>query len=163
MRKRLLAAVVTLSLVPAWTAYSQSAIYLVRHAEKVDNSEDPPLSEAGKARAQSLAKLLRDSGIKAIFSSSYQRNVNTARPLAQGLRIQPIIMHPHDFDGMMQHMRGEFAEDPVLIVGHSDTVPAMIKKLGHPQEITLDHGEYDNLFVLIPRPEGPPVFLRLRF
>ena len=150
-------------LIPAGAAFSQSVIYLVRHAEKVDDSEDPPLSEAGQARARSLANLLKDTGIKAIFSSSYQRNVNTARPLAQALNIQPIIMHPHDFDGMMQRIRSEFTGAPVLIVGHSDTVPAMIKKLGHPQEITLDHNEYDNLFVLVPKKEGGPVFVRLRY
>jgi acetylornithine deacetylase/succinyl-diaminopimelate desuccinylase-like protein len=89
--------------------------------------------------------------------------VDTAKPLAKTLGIQPIIMHPHDFDGMMQRIRGEFGDDPVLIVGHSDTVPAMIKKLGHAQEITLDHDEYDNLFVLVPKKDGGPVFVRLRF
>jgi len=163
MKMCLMLSLLMVMLFPAGEAFSQSAIYLVRHAEKVDNSKDPPLSEAGQTRAQSLAKLLGDSGIKAIFSSSYQRNVDTARPLAEALKIQPIIMHPHDFDGMMQRMHDEFTKDPVLIVGHSDTVPAMIKKLGHPQEIALDHDEYDNLFVLIPKKEGPPVFVRLRF
>jgi hypothetical protein len=35
--------------------------------------------------------------------------------------------------------------------------------LGHTAEIKIPETEYDNLFVLFPKIEGPPTVLRLRF
>jgi len=50
------------------TAAAQSTIFIVRHAEKT-GGDDPELSEAGRARAESLATVLKDAGITAIYNS----------------------------------------------------------------------------------------------
>jgi len=42
-----------------------------------------------------------------------------------------------------------------LLVGHTGTVPALLKALGHPVEIKIPETEFDNLFVLIPKPTAP--------
>ncbi|MEK7379549.1 MAG: hypothetical protein AAB075_00895, partial [Gemmatimonadota bacterium] len=44
-------------------------VYLVRHAEKVDDSRDPLLSPAGTVRAQLLAGMLTDAGITHVWST----------------------------------------------------------------------------------------------
>jgi len=52
-------------------AYAQRAVFLVRHADRLDQSEDSPLSQAGEERAQRLASLLKDAGITAIYTSQF--------------------------------------------------------------------------------------------
>ena len=65
----------------ASAAYAQRAVFLVRHADRLDESEDTPLSKSGEARAQLLARLLKDSGITAIYTSQWQRTIKTASRL----------------------------------------------------------------------------------
>ena len=55
-------------------------VFLVRHAEKVDQSMDPDLSMEGYRRAGELARVLADAGIERIFSSDYVRTRETAGP-----------------------------------------------------------------------------------
>jgi hypothetical protein len=51
----------------------------------------------------------------------------------------------------------------VLVVGHSDTVPAILRLMGHPDPVTIAHAEHDNLFVVVPHAAGPPSVVRLRY
>jgi len=48
-------------------------IYLVRHADKVSEDTDAPLSDAGRRRAECLASTLADSHIGKIYVSDLQR------------------------------------------------------------------------------------------
>ena len=144
-------------------AYAQQAVILVRHADKVDQSKDPPLSKAGEARAQRLASLLKDAGIAAIYTSEFQRTNKTAEPLALALKIQPVTVPAADREGLLQRLRAEHRDDVVLIVGHDSSVPALLKALGHPADITIAGNEYDNLFILLPKATGPPAMVRLRY
>lgn len=49
------------------------------------------------------------------------------------------------------------------MVGHGDTVPVILRALGVEEKIEIADGEYDNLFVVVPKAGGPPLFFRLRF
>lgn len=141
---------------------TQEVIFITRHAEQVEGGEDPPLAEAGRRRAQALADLLRGSGISVIYTSELQRTRLTAEPLARMLQI-PIQVHPgRDTETLIRRVRERHAQDRILIVGHSNTVPELLRALGHAEEIRIDRNEYDNLFVLLPRPEGPPIMVRQR-
>ena len=61
---------------------------LIRHANVgLGAGNDPPLNAAGRARAQKLRHVLRDTGIEAIFVTQFQRTQQTARPLAADLGI----------------------------------------------------------------------------
>ena len=162
----------TLFLFSPCLAVAQQAIFLVRHGETVAAKGDArPLSEAGQQRATLLAKLLKDAGIKAIFTSGLERTIKTAEPLAQTLRIEPKTLSQlnvpgfkqSDVDAFVAFLRAEHREDIVLFVGHTGTVSALLKALGHPVEIKIPETEFDNLFVLIPKTDGPPTLLRLRY
>jgi len=144
-------------------AHAQRAVLLLRHADRLDESEDSPLSKSGEARAQALASLLKDAGITAIYTSEFQRTVKTAEPLARALNIKPASMPVLDRDGLFKRVQAENRADVVLIVGHDRSIPALLKLFGHPQEIKLGRDEYDNLFVLVPKDSGPPTVLRLRY
>src|SRR5258708_33157995 len=66
-----------------------TTVILVRHAEKVidPNNPDVALSPAGQARAQELARIFGDAGIKTIYATQYQRTQQTVRRLADKLSL----------------------------------------------------------------------------
>jgi len=144
--------------------FAQRAVFIVRHAERADDSSDTVLSSEGEARARSLARLLRDAGISAIFVTQYRRSAQTAKPLADQLGIESTVVQARDISGMVAKIRTEHANEAVLAVGHSDTVPAIIRALGCRESIEISTDEYDNLFVVVPDSGGEsPLLLRLRF
>ncbi|MDP7294327.1 MAG: phosphoglycerate mutase family protein [Vicinamibacterales bacterium] len=155
---------------------AQEAIFIVRHAERTDRSSDSTLSADGEARAERLARHLRDAGIDAIYSTSFRRTLGTAAPLSEalGLEVQteptlgPDPMGSDDgvsryIEGLVARLGERHATDRVVVVGHSNTLPALLAALGHPEEISIAGDEYDNLFVVLPQPVGPPTMLRIRF
>jgi broad specificity phosphatase PhoE len=152
----------SLAATPA-VASAQKAVILVRHAEKVDDSEDPLLSPAGVARAAALARQLGRAGISQIFVTQFQRTQLTAAPLAAALKLTPVVVTANTTAPLVDRIRRDHANDVVLVVGHSNTVPALIKQFGHPELLTIADDEYDALFVLVPRGQGPPSLIRLRF
>jgi broad specificity phosphatase PhoE len=153
-------------------AEAQQAIFLVRHGDTVREKGNPdvPLSDAGERRAVALATLLKDSRITTIYTTGLQRTVKTAEPLAKSVGIEPKLIpqlrpgsKPSDADEFAKRLRAEHEEDVLLVVLHSNSAPALLRALGHPVAIKIPESEFDNLFVIIPRPEGAPTVLRLRY
>ena len=71
-----------------------SVVVLVRHADKANEpADDPPLTPAGKRRAQDLASALRNAGLTAIITTQFLRSRQTALPLATENQIRPEIIH----------------------------------------------------------------------
>jgi len=124
-------------------------VYLVRHAEKADDgTRDPDLDEAGKKRAQHLAEVLANKNIDAIYSTPYKRTRQTAAPLAKRLGKEVQGWSP---SSMMQ-VYEIIANNPgktVLIVGHSNTTPAMVNLIAPNANLEqLDESAYGDLFLV---------------
>ena len=158
-------AIVSLAVLTAFSsaACAQRAIFLVRHADRLDDSEDTPLSKAGEARAQLLARLLKDAGVTAIYTSQFQRTIKTAEPFASALKIKPLSIPAADREGLFNRIRADNRDDIILIVSHERSMPVLLKLFGHPEDIKIAATEYDNLFVLVPKDASPPQVLRLRY
>ena len=62
-------------------------VFLVRHAEKQKNIEDPGLTPCGEQRAQWLAEFFSQSTLDRVYSSNYRRTRDTAQPTTQRLGI----------------------------------------------------------------------------
>jgi broad specificity phosphatase PhoE len=154
---------VLISLLASPAGNAQQAVYLVRHADRLDDTVDTPLSGTGEARAASLAALLRDAGITAIYTSEFQRTMKTAQPLATALKLTPVTVPARDLDALVKRVKESSGNDVVLIVGHDRTVPDILKAFGHAGEVSIGSTEYDKLFVLMPTASGAPVVLRLRY
>lgn len=145
-------------------AAAQEVVFLVRHAERQDASTDAPLSVEGRARAARLAQMLRDARITAIYVTEFQRTAETARPLADLLKL-PLLKTPAADPGAL--VTSLHSSDPharVLVVSHSDRLPILLRDLGYAQEVTIAAGQYDDLFVVVPgsRPSRS-VVMRLRY
>ena len=149
--------VIALVLAPA-IAHAQKMVILVRHAERADGGTPPPgmtgpadplLSAAGETRAQKLAAMLAESGVTAIYTTEFRRTQNTAKPLAAKLGVTAQTVPADDVTGLVGKIKGAKPTDIVFIVGHSNTVPDVIKQLGGPG-VKIGDNEYDNLFILVP-------------
>jgi broad specificity phosphatase PhoE len=124
---------------------TQTTILLVRHADRQGTAD--ALSPAGTARAQDLARVVAESGISAIYTSEAVRTQQTAAPAASLLGITPVVVPAADVAGLVSSIRGNYAGQAVLVVGHSNTVPQIIAELGGPA-VTLGETEFDNFYVL---------------
>jgi broad specificity phosphatase PhoE len=153
----------------AASALAQKAVFVVRHAEKISD-KDERLSPAGHERARRLAAMLKDAGITAIYATNTERAQDTARPLAErlGLKITTYdtgggMSGKVDSREFVDTLRREHAGEIVLVVGHSNTVPDLLRTLGCPGTVSLASGEYDNLFIVVPKASGAATLLRLRY
>jgi len=123
--------------------------YVVRHAEAAqDGTPDPPLTDAGRARAAALRDRLRSEGITAIFSSPYRRTRDTAAPLAEALGLPVTPYDPRDSAALARTLYLEHRGHKVLIVGHSNTVPLIVEALGGARPPDLAHSEHDAMFIV---------------
>lgn len=135
----------------------------MRHADRLDDSEDTSLSKDGEARAQLLARLLKDAGVTAIYTNQFQRTIKTAEPLASALKIESVSIPAADREGFFNRIRADNRDDIILIVSHERPAPVLLKPFGHPEDIKIARTVYDNLFVLVSKGGGPPTVLRLRY
>jgi phosphohistidine phosphatase SixA len=129
---------------------------LVRHADRAPAPPgDPPLSAAGVKRADDLAAALRDMKFSAIITTQLIRTRETARPVASALGIVPEIVpnnsgqaeaHIKAVEGAVRKHRGE----TLLVVNHSNVLPAIIAALGGPRLGPICESVYDDMFVLVP-------------
>jgi phosphohistidine phosphatase SixA len=162
--KQCLAATFALCLLAVPTlAAAQGAVFVVRHAERADSSADSLLSAAGETRATRLAAILKDAGVTQIYTTSLRRTVQTAAPLAAALKLTPMELPVSDLDALVAKLQTATATDRVLVVGHSNTVPQILQRLGVAAPITIADTEYDNLFVAIPQKGSPTLVVRLRY
>ena len=129
-------------------------VFLVRHAEREWEGEDPPLVAAGEARAQALAETLRDAGITRIVTTQWRRTRDTAEPLGKLLRITPEVIPV--LEGKARENVEEVAwvvrrykDETVLIVGHI-TVTGVIAALGGPSLPTICDNVFSDLFLFTP-------------
>jgi broad specificity phosphatase PhoE len=132
------------------SAPAQTTIVLVRHAEKAsDDTRDPRLSALGWQRAIALAERLATTQLAAIYATPYQRTQLTAAATAQGKGL-PVTLRAasepaSEFADMLRRRhRGE----SVLVVGHSNTIPALVEALGAQAVPPIAEHEYDRLFVV---------------
>ena len=129
---------------------------VVRHAEKAsETARDPDLSATGHARAAALDSALAAMPVSAIVVSPFQRTRQTAAVVAARHALTPIEV-PIGREGVPAHARAVAAEarrhgGTVLIVGHSNTVGAIVAALGGDPTIgDLDDSDYRSLFVVVP-------------
>jgi broad specificity phosphatase PhoE len=158
IRRTLLLLMSAFALSATAAAAQTKTVVVVRHAEKADDSADPVLSAAGEERSRALVQVLQDRGVGAIFTTQYQRTVLTAAPLAASLRITPTVVaaggdHVADVAARVRAS----AADVVLVVGHSNTVPAIVRALSGEAVDAIEDNEYGNIYEVTLSPDGAKV------
>src|SRR5436309_3011180 len=129
------------------TASAQPVVVIVRHAEKAANGgNDPDLSSPGRARAESLARILKDSGITAIFTSEFKRTQETAAPTAASAGIATTVVPAKDPAALVAKLHQ--LNGNALVVGHGNTIPNIIKALRINAPINIPDADYSELLIV---------------
>lgn len=123
---------------------------IVRHAEKAaDAGPDPSLTDAGRARADAIARDLADAPVVAVYSTAYARTRDTAQPTAtaHGLRVTSYDAR-EPADALARRLRATHDSGTVLVVGHSNTVPQIAAALCGCDVPPMEETEYDRRLVV---------------
>jgi len=148
-------------------AAGPTTVIVVRHAEKeAEPAADPALTAAGSARAQALAAALKDAHVTAVVSTQFARTRLTGAPTAAlaGRSIEVADARAPDHPAalaasLLAAHRGE----TVLVVGHSNTVPAIVAALGAPRPAPICDAEYDNMYVVTVPASGPATVIHAHY
>ncbi|MGO9933669.1 MAG: phosphoglycerate mutase family protein [Steroidobacteraceae bacterium] len=152
-----------------WGTANSTTIVVIRHAEKEAGSQvDPQLSAAGEARAALLERMFGDpqgpGRLDAIYTSATLRSRLTAAPLAAQLRIAPVVAPADDPRGLARRVLREHSGGRVLIVGHLDTVPAIVSDLAGRSDIPgIDEHDYGVMYIVTVPRIGHANLLRLNY
>jgi phosphohistidine phosphatase SixA len=150
----------------------ETLLLLARHAEKQDDSTNPDLTPRGLARAEALADIAIDLNVAAVYSTDFCRTAQTAQPTASRLGMpivvqalsgatdslehctpaisSPVLFLGSPLDDVADLLSWILEQHPgktVLIVGHSNTVPQMLERLGV-GAFQIADDEYDRLFLV---------------
>jgi len=120
-------------------------LYLVRHAEKADQSKDPVLSACGQAQASALATLLQDVNLSQLYHSGYQRTLQTATAsLKTGRQLQQY--DANNLPALAAQLHKSTAN--ALVVGHSNTTPQLATLLSQLAAPALNEHDYGRIYQL---------------
>ncbi|SDJ23483.1 Histidine phosphatase superfamily (branch 1) [Ferrimonas sediminum] len=122
-------------------------VFLVRHAEKQQPGKDPELTQEGRDRARDLANLLQSAQIEAVHSTDFARTRATAGPTAAALNIELSLYDPFKLKAFANTLKRRGGRH--LVVGHSNTTPALVTLLGGEAGDSIDDAsEFDRLYVI---------------
>ncbi|GAA5141360.1 SixA phosphatase family protein [Thalassotalea piscium] len=135
-----------ISVVSSATSLNEQSftIYLVRHAEKVTKTNNPPLTQCGLNRAKQLATLLEQAEIQHIYSTDTLRTEQTAAPLAEKLQLNVNSYTATDLPDFAQKVKG--LKMNTLVVGHSNTTPQLTALIAGVPVNDITEAEYQMLY-----------------
>lgn len=175
MKSVFLLAVAALLFVVPQEEFKPITVYLIRHAERADEPrQDPLLTEKGTLRSQELARLLGNANIKAIITSQFARTKLTAEPLARKLNLDvtsiSLSLNPANPRMVSEKSTAEVtnkilerAGESVLVIGHSNSIPDVIKMLGGDVTPVIDEKKFDDLFVVTVYAKGKAKVAHLKY
>ena len=134
----------------AQTSFAQTkttTIYLIRHAEKADASKNPNLSDMGAMRASHWDDIFSDIHFDAIYSTNYNRTQQTAAPTALTQKVSVTTYDPKDLS--LAKIKATHEGQTILIVGHSNTIPALVNQLiGSKRYPDIEETAFGNLYIV---------------
>lgn len=141
-----------------------TTLILVRHAERIEPgpaNDDPHLTPAGLSRAKTLARVLKQAGINAIYTSRFVRTKETAKPLGTQLGLSP--KEATEAVDLRNHIASDNQGQTVLVVGHTDTLPALMNLFQENSGQAIADHEFDNMFVVTLLEAGKITVTRLKY
>ncbi len=136
MKKYFFLFIFAFSLLSSCTSEETTTYYLIRHAEKDrtdKTNRNPNLNYKGLERAKKWAEYFKNIDLDAVYSTKYNRTMQTAKPTAESKNLEIINYNPRNmYDSIFQkNTKGK----TILVVGHSNTTPAFVNKIIRRKEI----------------------------
>lgn len=152
------------STAPVVAQKGTTTVYVVRHAEKLDPGDpDSFLSPAGEERAQALWQTLRKSGVQRIYATIKARTQQTVAVVAAERNVEIIALLPDATEDLVDFIRNDDKGKVVLVCGHSNTVPDIVKALSGITVDKLSEEQFDRLYQVELPPDGEPKVTLLRY
>jgi 2,3-bisphosphoglycerate-dependent phosphoglycerate mutase len=127
-----------------------TTVYIVRHADKASGGgSDPQLSPAGLQRAQTLAYMLKQDKVKAVFVTSFLRSRQTGEPAAQDSGVA--LQEYSDPNAVADLILANYEGRRVLVVAHSNTVKVIAARLTGSLAVPvadIQEPQYDRFYVV---------------
>lgn len=142
-----------------------TTIILVRHAEKVDESSDPDLSDAGYNRAEKLAEMFQRVSFDAVYSTNFKRTQETAKPIAEMNELEIQSYNSQNPSSQVNKWLEVHDGSTILVSGHSNSTPTFANTiLGEDHfESSFDESDYGNILVITISDDGKKKLLHLRY
>lgn len=147
---------------------SPTTVLIVRHAEKASDAEDSPLTEAGVQRSQALVRAAENAGVRAIYSSQFKRNRDTAKPLSDRFGVPvtelPVnLQSPGDYGkALAKDILEKHAGETVVVVGHGNTIAATIEGLTG-RAAPIGDIQYSDLFIVTADSSGATKVIKAQY
>jgi len=130
------------------TAWSEQTFLLLRHAEKMTEIKDPPLTKTGHKRAKCMAEWLAKqpfaNDIKHIYSSNYRRTLETAAPIALRLGVSIRLYDARKLGDLATEISSN--KNSAVVVGHSNTTPAIAGFLSEQNIPKMEETDYNSFW-----------------
>lgn len=144
------------------TKKKATTIAIVRHAEKKDNSANSPLTKAGECRAESLARILKNSGISVVFSTDLERTRETVNNYAASQAPKIGIQYYSNTKDAANLITSKYPGKSVLVAAHSGTVEQLVQELDAGSVPPIGN-EFNNLLVVTIPSNGAPSVTRMKY
>ena len=128
-------------------------VILVRHGEPAsDDPRDPDLTEAGKARADALARMLESADVTAVYATQFRRTQQTGQPTATQAGVDLTIVEAtagaQYITDMGRRIRYHQPGEVVVVVGHANSVPPIVNVLTGRSLPDLALDQYDRMYLV---------------
>ena len=157
MKKNIILVFLVILFIP-FSGYTQSnsektnttTYILIRHSEKNlsdTTNKNPNLTEKGTKRSENIARTLINVPIDYVFSTNYNRTLQTAAPISKSKNVETLLYNPKDLynEEFKKLTKGK----TTVIVGHSNTTPKFVNKIIKEDKYqNLDEKEYSKLFII---------------
>lgn len=124
--------------------------YFIRHAEKVRldaTNKNPNLTEKGKMRAESWSTVFKNVDFDLIYSTNYNRTIQTATPTSKNKDLEIKLYNPRELYN--ENFKNKTKHKTVLIVGHSNTTPLFVNKIiGKKKYTEIEDTNNSNLYIV---------------
>ena len=129
---------------------SESVYYFIRHAEKDRSNpenKNPELNQQGKIRALNWLYFFRDIPLKKIYSTNYNRTIQTVKQIAEEKNITISYYSPENID--VENFKKQNKNMSILVVGHSNTTPELVNLIiGENKFEKMNDNDNSSLFVI---------------
>lgn len=120
-------------------------IYLFRHSEK-SQGENPHLSAEGQQRAEKLSLLIEGNQQLTLYSTDYNRTLETADALAKHFDIAAHIYNPKDLAAVKERLLNQTGT--VIVIGHSNTSVQLAALISELPVKEMPESEFSRYFLL---------------
>lgn len=137
---------------------------LVRHAETTGIGSNPNLSAEGESRAEELSRMMTEVDLDAIYSTNFNRTMQTAQYTAAAKGISVSQYDPFNPASLIDNVLQNFPEGVVLVVGHSNTTAAMLNAMAGSNEFAdIPEDQFDNLYIVHVAERGRSKVIHLKY